>query len=89
MTLYVLWSCLYYCSPTFYNLTLIFDPNRFSRPTRSAMLIVNTVSVQSYPILTFMLMTNYHRRTKTKKPPPNESALKLNVLPTITEPKMV
>jgi len=53
------------------------------------MLIVNTVSVQFYPILTFMLMTNYHRRTKTKKPPPNESALKLNVLSTITEPKMV
>jgi hypothetical protein len=58
-------------------------------PTRSAMLIVSTVSVQYYPILTFMLMTNYRRRTKTKKPSPNESALKLNVLPTITEPKMV
>ena len=86
MTLYVLWSCLYYCPSTFYNLALIVDPNRFSPSTRSAMLIVSTVSVQSYPILTFILMINYHRRTKTKNPPPNESALKLNVLPTITEP---
>jgi len=88
MTLYVLWSCLYYCPPAFYNLTLIFDPYRFSPSTRSAMLIVSTVSVQSYPILTFMLMTNYHRRTKTKKPPPNELVLRLNVLPTITEAQM-
>jgi hypothetical protein len=88
MALYVIWSCLYYCPPIFYNLALIFDPNRFSPPTRSAMLIVSTVSVQSYPILTFMLMTNFHRRTKKKKPPPNESAVKLNVLPTITDPQM-
>ena len=87
MTLYVLWSCLYYCPPTFYNLSLIIDPDRVSPPTRSAMIIVSTVSVQSYPILTFILMINYHRKTKTKKPsPPNDSALKLNVIPTISEP---
>lgn len=89
MTLYVFWSCLYYCPTTFYNLALIVDPDRFSPGTRSAMLIVSTVSVQSYPILTFILMINYHRRTKTKKPLSNESALRLNVLPTITEPPPV
>ncbi len=88
MTIYVIWSCLYYCPPTFYNLTLIIDPNRFSPSTKTAMMIVSTVSVQSYPILTFILMINYHRRTKTKKPLPNESLLKLNVLSTITDPPM-
>lgn len=86
MTIYVLWSCLYYCPPAFYNLALIINPDRFSPSTGSAMLIVSTVSVQSYPILTFILMINYHRRTKTKKPLPNDSVLKLNVLSTITEP---
>lgn len=85
MAMYVFWSCLYYCPPTFYNLALIIDPDRFSPPTRSAMLIVSTVSVQSYPILTFILMINYHRKTKTKKPLPNDSVLKLNVLSTVTE----
>lgn len=85
MTLYVFWSCLYYCPTTFYNLALIVDPDRFSPETRSAMLIVSTVSVQSYPILTFILMISYHRRTKKRKPWSNESALKLNVLPTITD----
>lgn len=86
MTLYVFWSCLYYCPPTFYSLILIIDSNLLSPETRTAMLIVSTVSVQSYPILTFILMANYHRRTTTKKPAQNESVLRLNVLSTITEP---
>jgi hypothetical protein len=86
MTLYIIWSCLYYCPSTFYNLSLIIDSNLTSPSTKSAMNIVSTVSVQSYPILTFILMSNYHRKTKIKKQPKNESALKLNVLSTITEP---
>jgi hypothetical protein len=88
MTIYIIWSCLYYCPPTFYNLTLIIDPYRFSPSTKTALMIVSTVGVQSYPILTFILMTNYHRRTKTKRLLPNESVLKLNVLSTITDPPM-
>jgi len=80
MTLYVIWSCLDYCPPTFYNLSLLIDSNRFSPQTGSTMIIVSTVSVQSYLILTFILMTNCHRRTKLKKPASNESALKKSIL---------
>jgi len=89
MTIYIIWSCLYYCPPTFYNLTLIIDPYRFSPSTKTALMIVSTVGVQSYPILTFILMTNYHRRTKTKRLLSNESVLRLNVLSTLSEPQMV
>lgn len=87
MALYVIWSCLYYCPPTLYNFSLIIDANRTSPSTGSAMMILNIVSVQSYPILTFILMINYRRKmtNKFRKQPPNDSGLKLNVLPTITE----
>ncbi|UJR29203.1 hypothetical protein I4U23_010417 [Adineta vaga] len=87
MSLYVIWSCLYYCPPTFYSLSLILNSNLTSPSTRSAMIIVNTVSVQSYPILTCILMINYRQRTKNniKKQPITDSILKLNVLPTISE----
>ena len=90
MTLYVFWSCLYYCPPTLYNLSVIIDAHRYSPTIKSVMLIVSTVSVQSYPILTFMLMTNFHRRTtnQIRKQFQNESFLKLNILATITEPAM-
>jgi hypothetical protein len=80
MTLYVIGSYLYYCPPTFYNLSLLIDSNRFQPQTGSATIIVSIVSVQSYPILIFILMTNYHRRTKLKKPASNESALKKSIL---------
>ena len=85
MTFYVVWSCLWYCPPAFYNLALAFESNRFSPPTSSAMIIVSTVSVQSYPLLTFLLMINYRRNTKSIKQTANESKLRLHVLPTITE----
>lgn len=64
MSMYVIWSCLYYCPPTFYNLTLVLNSNHSSPSTQSAMIIVSTVSVQSYPILTYLLMCNFHQRTK-------------------------
>ena len=86
MTLYVIWSCLYYCPSTFYNLSLIIDPNLFSPSTKSAMIIVSTVSVQSYPILTFILTRNYQKITRFRKQFNNESNLRLDVLPTISEP---
>ncbi|CAF3848772.1 unnamed protein product [Adineta steineri] len=88
MILYMIWSCLYYCPPTFYNLSLIIDSNISSPSIKSAMIIVSIVSVQSYPILTFILMINYHRKTKNtiKKQLQHESKLKLHVLSTITEP---
>ena len=59
MSMYVVWSCLYYCPPAFYNLTLIMNSNNSSPSTQSAMIIVSTVSVQSYPILTYLLMCNF------------------------------
>lgn len=86
MTLYIVWSCLYYCPPTFYNLALSIDPNCFSPPTSSAMIIVSTVSVQSYPILTFILMINYHQKMNLKKRiTTNRSTINRHVLSTITE----
>jgi hypothetical protein len=89
MALYVIWSCLYYCPSTFYNLSIIIDPNKYSPTTRSAMIIVSTISVQSYPILTFILMTHFHRPTinKTKQKLRQESIVQLNILSTITEPQ--
>ena len=90
MGLYVIWSCFYYCPPTFYNLALLFNGDLISPSTKSAMVMVSTLGVQSYPVLTFIVMTNFHRRMKNplKKRHRNSSNHRLNVLSTITEPQM-
>ncbi len=82
MSIYAVWSCLYYCPVSFYHLSLIVDSSKYSPELRSAMNIVNTVIVQSYPILTFISMLIFSRRkqAQTKR----ESSLKLNNISTIT-----
>jgi hypothetical protein len=85
MSIYVVWSCLYYCRLSFYNLSLIHDPSNYSPYLKSAMNIINTVIVQSYPILTFISMLIFSRRKRAQKK--KESDLKLNKnLSTITPP---
>ena len=85
MSFYVIWSCLYYCPVTFYNLTLLFDPSRYSAELKSTMNILNTVCVQSYPVLTFISMFLFVRRREEQKR--KGSKLKLNNLLTITTPR--
>jgi hypothetical protein len=70
------WSCLYYCPVSFYNLSLIIDPSKYSPDLKSTMNIINTVIVQSYPILTFISMFIFSRRKQTQRK--KESDLKLN-----------
>ena len=67
MALYVLWSCLYYCPVTFYNLSILFDGSKYSPELKSAMNIINTVSVQSYAVLTFISMWLFTRRTQEQR----------------------
>lgn len=83
MSMYVIWSCLYYCPITFYNLSLIINPLLYSPDLKSTMNIINTVIVQSYPILTFISMLFLSRRQKVKQKK-QESNLKLNNISTIT-----
>lgn len=85
MSFFVLWSCLYYCPVTFYNLTLLFDPSRYSAELKSMMNIISTVSVQSYPVLTFISMFLFVRRRDEQKK--KGSGLKLNNLLTLTPPQ--
>ncbi|CAF0931721.1 unnamed protein product [Adineta steineri] len=82
MAIYVIWSCLYYCPVSFYNLSLIIDPSKYSPDLKTVMNIVNTVIVQSYPILTFIFMLLCTRRKQAQQK--RGSALKLNNLSTIT-----
>jgi hypothetical protein len=84
MSIYVIWSCHYYCPISFYNLSLIIDPPRYSPDLKSTMNIINTVIVQSYPILTFISMLIFSRRKQAQKK--KESQLKLNNLSIITPP---
>ncbi|CAF2521401.1 unnamed protein product [Rotaria sp. Silwood2] len=91
MILYIIWSCLYYCPPTFYNLAAIIKSEQFSPSMKSVMMIINTITVQSYSILTFILMTNYRRKITNKitKQLSNESAIKTNRLSITIEPPIV
>jgi hypothetical protein len=84
MSIYVIWSCLYYCPLSFYNLSLIINPSNYSPDLKSAMNIINTVIVQSYPILTFVSMLILSRRNQAQKK--KESDLKLKNISTITPP---
>lgn len=96
MLFYVLWSCLYYCPPSFYNLSLLLNSSQSSPTTKSAMIIVSTVSMQTYPLLTFVLMSNVHRRIYLKNNnevghpnenlQQNESIWKIHVRSTFTDP---
>lgn len=87
MSLYVLWSCLYYCPVTFYNFIVLFDTSRYSPQLKSAMTIINTVGVQSYSILTFISMWLFTKRTKEQRK--TQQRMKLNNLSSIilTMPK--
>jgi len=37
MSIYVIWSCLYYCPVSFYNLSLIIDPSKYSPDLKSTL----------------------------------------------------
>ncbi|UJR21375.1 hypothetical protein I4U23_024467 [Adineta vaga] len=82
MSIYVIWSCLYYCPVSFYNLSIIIDPSNYSPELKSIMNIVNTVIVQSYSILTFISMLLFSRRRQEQRK--KNSDIKLNNLSTIT-----
>ena len=82
MSIYVIWSCLYYCPLSFYNLSLIINPFNYSPELKSAMNIINTVIVQSYSILTFVSMLILSRRKQAQKK--KESDLKLKNISVIT-----
>lgn len=83
MSIYVIWSCLYYCPVSFYNLSLIIDPSTYSPDLKSIMNVVNTVIVQSYPILTFISMLLFSR-SKQQAQKKRELNLKFNNISTIT-----
>jgi hypothetical protein len=85
MSIYVLWSCLYYCPISFYNLSLIINSSLYSPELVSLMNIINTVTVQSYPILTFISMLVFKRRKQIQKK--KESKLQLNNISTMTLPQ--
>jgi hypothetical protein len=75
MSIYLFWSWLYYCPVTFYNFSLLLDPSKYSAVLKSTMNIINTVSVQSYPILTFLSMILLSRKKQASKHRPSTRML--------------
>ncbi|CAF0821096.1 unnamed protein product [Rotaria sp. Silwood1] len=84
MSIYVIWSCLCYCPVSFYNLSIIINPSRFSPDLKTAMDIINTTILQSYPILTFISMLLFTRRRQAQQK--RQPSVKLNNLTTIITP---
>ena len=84
MSIYIIWTCLYYCPVTFYNLAILFDSKYFSAMMKSTMNIINTVCVQSYAILTYASIYLISKKQRHVGRVKKESQLKLNHLSTIT-----
>ncbi|CAF4333461.1 unnamed protein product [Rotaria sp. Silwood2] len=84
MSIYVIWSCLCYCPISFYSLSIIIDTSRFSPDLKTAMDIINTTILETYPILTFISMLLFTRRRQVQQK--RQSSLKLNNIATIITP---
>ena len=80
MSIYVFWSCLYYCPTMFYSFSLIIDPSVFSTNLKIAIDISDVVILHTYPILTFISMLLLTRRKQIRQQ--QLSNLQLNTITT-------
>lgn len=84
ISIYIIWSCLYYCPVSFYHISAIINSAYFSSHTNAVMDILSQLVLHIYPILTYISMLLYTRRKLLKHK--RQSRLKLNNITTITTP---
>ncbi|CAF1064951.1 unnamed protein product, partial [Didymodactylos carnosus] len=63
--IYVLWFCITYCPSPLYRVLKTFDPKRYKSSFMSNILVLFTYAgIQTYPILTHILLKSKHRPRK-------------------------
>lgn len=67
MITYTIWASLYYCPISFYNLSVIIDTSLSSPRMRTITHLINTMSVQSYSVLTFIAMLVLSKRNAKRR----------------------